>query len=296
MKILVDGSNLCWRAYFIYPNIEGAEEPNGAINGVADMLTTMVRELGGNDIVMVWDDPNGNYYRTQLSNELIKHGRLTKVYKGNRNKNEEDRLAMRKQLPAIARLVTLLGLPQVSKPNQEADDIIAYLVKYFEENTEEDIMVVSKDHDYHQLVSERTRIYDGTDILNAQMIYEKYGYYPNQTILMGALMGDTGDNIEGARGIGEVGAKRLVQEYPTLSKLLSAAKDYKGDDRYMKIASREMFRIGASYLLKKMYPSKGEVKIPAKGRFDFEAVAKFMTKYDVIQVHPLHIQAAFGRK
>jgi 5'-3' exonuclease len=76
-------------------------------------------------------------------------------------------------------------------------------------------VVVTSDHDYYQILSNNVSIWDGmkeTEITN-KTFEEKYKIEPKQHIDVGALMGDSSDNIFGIPGWGEKTALKEIQEH-----------------------------------------------------------------------------------
>ncbi len=65
---------------------------------------------------------------------------------------------------------------------------------------------------------------DGT-WFDAAGVVEKFGVRPDQVVDVLALMGDSVDNIKGVPGIGDKGAKELINKYGTLEKLIEAAPE-----------------------------------------------------------------------
>jgi len=110
--------------------------------------------------------------------------------------------------------------------NAEADDVIGTLSKRAE-NEGFRVYMVTPDKDYGQLVSENILMYrplsrgDGWEVLGTKEICEKYDIQdPEQVIDVLAIWGDASDNIPGVRGIGEVGAKKLVSRYGSVENVL----------------------------------------------------------------------------
>ena len=100
-------------------------------------------------------------------------------------------------------------MPVISQPGYEADDVIGTLARKAADTGLTSIVVTS-DKDMLQLVDEHTVILDpmkGQKILDAQKVVEKLGVTPEQVPDLLGLWGDSSDNIPGAPGIGEKGAR-----------------------------------------------------------------------------------------
>jgi 5'-3' exonuclease len=111
------------------------------------------------------------------------------------------------------------GYNVAAAPGEEADDVIASLATiYSEEYGVEDVRIVGADKDALQLVNEQVRCFvpkgrGEFEIRGPEFVKEKYGVEPKDFALMLGIMGDTSDKIPGIRGIGEVGASKLINAY-----------------------------------------------------------------------------------
>ena len=132
----------------------------------------------------------------------------------------------------------------------EADDYAASLVEKFQ-GPDLQTYVLTKDHDYFQLVSEYTRMWrvvtkDKLENLKdayglfGKEVYEELpsnvfeytpeivcseeGVYPEQIPVLLAITGDPGDGIPGCKGVSSVAAP-LVAEYKTLDAIYEAIED-----------------------------------------------------------------------
>ena len=158
------------------------------------------------------------------------------------------------QLPYIPRLVQALGLPYLVMPGFEAYDIIGTLVRQATQQGLE-VMMVSGDKDYLQLVSERVRMVQlkGEDMLvtGLEGVAARFGCGPEGVVQVLALMGDASDNVPGVKGVGEKTAIKLVQTFGTLENLYQNLEQVKGDklkatlaaERELAFLSRELVTI-----------------------------------------------------
>lgn len=101
-------------------------------------------------------------------------------------------------------------------PENECDDLIYYLVKHH--HSEDDVTIVSSDTDFIQILNEF-----GDNIKLYNPVSKKYredtGY---DYVSWKAMVGDKADNISGVRGIGKVGAEKILLKQGALEeKLLS---------------------------------------------------------------------------
>src|SRR6266849_4082725 len=154
--------------------------------------------------------------------------KLFKKYKAKRAPMP-DELSL--QLPYVRRLCEAMRLPILELDGYEADDVIGCLAqKAAKENL--DVLLVTNDKDMMQLVDGNVRVLRaGTGgakndvIVDAEKVKEILGVPPEKVVDVMALMGDTIDNIPGAKGIGEKGARELIQKYGSVENALEHAAE-----------------------------------------------------------------------
>ena len=135
------------------------------------------------------------------------------------------------QLPYVRRLMEAMNLPILELDGYEADDVIGTMAKLGKAKNL-DVLVVSNDKDMMQLVNAGVKILrTGTGgakadtIVDAKKVEEILGVTPDKVIDLMALLGDTVDNIPGAKGIGEKGATELIQKYGSVESALEHAAE-----------------------------------------------------------------------
>jgi DNA polymerase I len=143
-------------------------------------------------------------------------------YKANRQETPPDLLD---QIPYVRRILEAMRIPILEFKGFEADDVIGTLTRRAEEAGFE-VVIVSSDKDMLQLVNERvTMLNPAKDdaVYNPAAVKEFMGVRPDQVADLLALKGDAIDNIPGAPGIGDKGAKDLLEQFETLEALLERA-------------------------------------------------------------------------
>ncbi len=207
--VLVDGSSYLYRAYYALPPLKSPKgEPTGAIYGFLRMISSLMRDLSPEYIVVVFDLP-GKTFRHETYQE----------YKANRKETPDD---LKIQIPKIKELIKLWGIKVLEIPGYEADDIIATLAKKAEKEDFE-VIIVTPDKDMMQLVDSNIKILNPVsgEIFDREKVKEKYGIYPEQFVEYLAMIGDTVDNIIGVKGVGPKTAAKLLNEYGSLEGILS---------------------------------------------------------------------------
>ncbi len=145
-------------------------------------------------------------------------------YKANRTETPPDLL---EQIPWIRKTLEAMNIPVLEYEGFEADDVIGTLArKAAAEGI--DVAIVSSDKDMLQLVNDRVKMLnpmkDDTWYDDAET--EKYmGVKPSQVADLLALKGDSVDNIPGAPGIGDKGAKDLITRFGSVENVLEHAAE-----------------------------------------------------------------------
>ena len=221
---LLDAMALAYRAHFIFisrPLMNSKGQNTSASYGFTTALLKLIEEHAMDHLAVVFDAPGeGGTFRSELYED----------YKAHREAMPDDLAA---NVPYIKKIVEAFDVPAVSAPGVEADDVIGTLARRAEAEGA-DVVIVSPDKDFRQLLSEHVSIarpaHRGEEFerMTAERFREEYGLEPEQFIDMLALMGDASDNVPGVPGIGEKTAMKLLQEYGSVEDLLEHAGDVKG--------------------------------------------------------------------
>ncbi len=125
-----------------------------------------------------------------------------------------------------------MRIPILEYPKFEADDVIGTLAcRAVEQGI--DVVIVSSDKDMLQLVNDHVRdveSHEGRHAVRRQATEEFMGVKPSQVADLLALKGDTVDNIPGAPGIGEKGAKDLILRFGSVENAIEHAAEVETQD------------------------------------------------------------------
>jgi DNA polymerase I len=214
---LVDAMAHVYRAF--YAPMARMNAPSGIPTKVpflfANILRRLIKDYRPDYIGIVFDTRQPTF-----------RDKLFERYKAHRPPMPDE---MSVQLPYVRRLCEAMCMPIVEMDGYEADDVIGTLAKKAA-GTNLDVLVISNDKDMMQLVNSGVRILrTGTGgakadtIVDAKKVEEILGVPPEKVIDLMALLGDTIDNIPGAKGIGEKGAAELIQKYGSVENALARA-------------------------------------------------------------------------
>ncbi len=211
---LVDGSALAYRSYFAFaqnPLRTKRGEHTSVVYGFATTLLRLLNKEQPTHIAVARDTKHKNF-RHELYSE----------YKATRERMPEE---MVDQLPRLDELLETMGIANLEVKGYEADDIIATLTRQATEAGWE-VVIVTGDKDLFQLVNDKVRVFNLRKVSEAgewfdpAAVKEKMGVPPELIRDLLALMGDTSDNIPGAKGVGPKTAVKLLEEYGDLKGVL----------------------------------------------------------------------------
>jgi DNA polymerase-1 len=230
---LVDAMGYIFRAFFA--PMDRLQTAAGIPTKVPYLFATMMRRLMQSkdlrpDYLAVVFDVAAPTFRDKLF----------AAYKAQRPPMPDD-LAI--QIPFVRRYCEAMRLSILEYPGYEADDVIGSLARQAA-GEDLDVLIVTSDKDLMQLVGGRVRVLNpakGDLIIDEKKVQEIMGVVPAKVADVMALMGDSIDNIPGARnpndkpapgerrkpGIGEVGARKLIQQYGSAEQALAHAAEVK---------------------------------------------------------------------
>jgi DNA polymerase I len=216
---LVDAMAHIYRAF--YAPMVRMNAPSGIPTKVpflfANILKRLIKDYKPEYVGIVFDTSKPTF-----------RDKLFESYKAQRPPMPDE---MSVQLPYVRRLCEAMRLPILELDGYEADDVIGTMARLGSAK-KLDVLVISNDKDMMQLVNEGVRILrTGTGgakadvIVDAKKVEEILGVPPEKVIDLMALLGDTVDNIPGAKGIGEKGATELIQKYSSVENAMAHADE-----------------------------------------------------------------------
>lgn len=212
---LIDGHSLIFRMYYAFirrPMINTKGIDTSILFGFMKYLLELIRKENPTHLGVAFDPP-GKTFRHEIY----------EPYKANRGAAPE---LVKAALEPLIELVRSLDIPVIMVPGFEADDVIGAMAKKGEKNGY-DVYMVTPDKDFGQLISDHIFQFKPgksgaeNELVGRKEICEKFNIAdPLQVIDILALWGDASDNVPGVRGVGEVGAKKLVSTYGSVENIL----------------------------------------------------------------------------
>lgn len=215
--ILLDVSafaHAAWHAYRPSLGVDGS--CYRVVHGVLNKLHQLERVLVWDHIVAVLDPEDGSLFRKSLYPQ----------YKANRPEQDVDFIRQKRLLRSV---LEASGIFCLQIPGVESDDVIGSLSHQARQSGALSV-IVSPDKDLMQLANERVAIFKPLkkvplggahfEYISHMHVKEITGIEPMQIPDWLALIGDTSDNIPGVKGIGKVGATKILQKFGSLEYLL----------------------------------------------------------------------------
>ena len=241
---VIDTFGFFFRSFYALPqhlkNKDGF--PTGLLTGFTNFISTLQREHDS-DYLIFAIDTKGPTFRNEIDPN----------YKANRSAPPPE-LTM--QLPVAIEWIDKMGYKTLGEVGYEADDMIATVTRHAREKGY-NVRVVSHDKDLYQLIDDNhTVIVDAIKrkSVNEDACFLKYGVTPKQFIDYQSILGDSADNVPGVKGIGKVGAEKLLKEYGTLDNIYANVEKIKGANQKKLIASKEQ-----AYMSKQLVTLRDDV-------------------------------------
>ena len=249
---LIDSSLYVFRAWRAVPSLrDGRDRPVNAVRGFAVFLADLLAAHATSEHALcAFDEHRGGGVRREL----------WPGYKAWRPPVDVDLLD---QVPRCRAVATALGVPVLSSPRVEADDVIgqAAAVARAAGRT---VTIVTGDKDLAQYVRDGDRVHDvgrGRP-LDRGGVRKRFGVEPWQIPDLLALAGDESDGIPGVPGIGPPTAARLLKRWGNLDALFAnapavASMGFRGAPRVATLLPEHEARVRLSRRLTGLVPEPG---------------------------------------
>lgn len=211
---LIDGHALVFKMYYAFlrrPMINSKGADMSILFGFTKYILELINREHPEYLAVAFDPPGGTFRNVMYPE-----------YKATRAATPQLVIDALEPLTGICRA---LKIPVLMVPGFEADDVIGSMAKR-EAASGKQVYMVTPDKDYGQLIEENIfQVKPGKsggadEIVDVKAVCEKYGIdNPAQVIEMLTLCGDTADNVPGVKGVGEVGAGKLIAKYGTVENI-----------------------------------------------------------------------------
>ena len=211
---LIDGHALIFKMYYAFlrhPMINSKGADMSILFGFTKYILELIEKEKPTHFAVAFDPPGGTFRHEMYPD-----------YKGTRSETPQ---LIIDSLEPLTDLCKAMGFPVLMIKGFEADDVIGSMAKRAEREGF-DTYMVTPDKDYGQLISEHIFQFkpgksgSESEIIDYAKVCEKYGIKrPEQVVEILTICGDTSDNVPGVKGVGEVGAGKLIAKFDTVENI-----------------------------------------------------------------------------
>lgn len=223
--VLLDGMAMVYRAYYAL-NGAGRKNSKGmntsTVLGFTTTMYDLIKKLKPSHMAVAFD----------LQKPTFRHEMYTE-YKAHREAMPE---AIQVGLPYVKQVIAAFNIPILTCEGYEADDVIGTAAAWAERQGFDEVLMVTPDKDFGQLVTEHVHMYrfgrrgNPDQILGIDEIKEKFDVARcSQVIDLLGLWGDASDNIPGIPGVGEKTAKKLIAQFGSIESMVAHCDEIKND-------------------------------------------------------------------
>ena len=206
---ILDGSSLVYRSFYAINLSTSKGFPTGAVYGFLNTLKKIKERFKPQYMAICFDVSRKTHRQKKFKEYKIQRPEMPGSLKA--------------QIPIVKKLIEYFGISYLEKEGYEADDLIYYFtLKAYKEGWR--VLIVTSDKDMYQLIREDTVcVYNPfKDKLYDDSIFKsEFGFPPDKIVDYLSLAGDSTDNIPGAKGVGKVGALKLIRSFGTIEEMFS---------------------------------------------------------------------------
>lgn len=211
---LIDGHALIFKMYYAFmrrPMVNSKGLDTSILFGFTKYLLELIEREKPTHLAVSFDPPGGTFRNT-----------LYPEYKANRPDTPQLVIDALEPLTEICRA---MNIPVLMELGFEADDVIGSMAR---RSAAEgfDVYMVTPDKDYGQLIDKHIfQLKPGKnggedELVDVAAVCAKYGIEsPLQVIDILTICGDSSDNVPGVKGVGEVGASKLLARYGSVENI-----------------------------------------------------------------------------
>lgn len=215
--LIIDSMNMFIRGFSVLNYLNENGHHVGGLIGYLRSLGHCIKLIDPTRVILVFDGLGSTTNKKNLYPEYKSTRNLTKITNWDIFENKSDeKESMNNQMIRLIQYLQRLPVTLISIDKIEADDSIAYLSKkLYNDFNDSEVVIVSSDNDFLQLLNKRVSIYSP---IKKKFYYPdnfkaEYGLIPENYVLMKTILGDKSDNLPGIKGIQE---KKLFKLYPFL--------------------------------------------------------------------------------
>jgi 5'-3' exonuclease len=188
--MIVDGTAISYRDYCATED---------CIPSMISRILRWVQKYQPKMTYIAWDGPRSRDTRKSIYSE----------YKGNRKKKPKEYFG---QVAEVKEIFQIFGFHQFEGPG-EGDDVIATLCRQRIGQK----LIITVDKDLVQLIGPEVcllRVLEEEIFLDIMNCRDLFGFHPEEWLDYQTIVGDSGDGVPGIVGVGDKGARAILQACP----------------------------------------------------------------------------------
>lgn len=219
--LLIDGLNTFLRAFTAIGWVNKDLSHIGGLTGFLRSLGYIIKLVRPTRVIVVFDGQGSSTNKRYIYPDYKANRGINRVTNWDSFESQQDESeAITSQLVRLIYYLKTLPLDLIVIDKIEADDVIGYITG----KLDGEVTIMSSDRDYLQLVSDRVTIYSPTKkkFYDRDLVLNEYGVTPKNFLTQKILLGDSGDNIPGVKGLG---SKTMLKHFPELGSEVEISLD-----------------------------------------------------------------------
>jgi len=274
---IIDGNNLAHRAHNSHFDLKKANgDPSGMVYGFMRILISLKKKYRAFKFIVVWDNRPDKKYELKPDYKAGRSRLPTKVFD---------------QVGEIKLILSRCGVDQYEKRGEEADDVIATLVRRFKDEGSK-VYVYSNDKDLLQLVEDgkvtvyRPKVGNTPEkFFDEEAVKEKFNVSPKKLALYRSFDGDSSDNISGVPRVRRKLIASIVSKQSSLAdifnsihddadiKKMLSEKEYEAINKHLETAAINLKIIELNQFLEDIDKTEAQYSV--------EEVSKILSDYEI---------------
>ena len=219
--LLIDGLNTFLRAFAAIGWVNKDLTHIGGLTGFLRSLGYAIKLVRPTRVILVFDGQGSSTNKRYVYPEYKANRGISRVTNWDTfESQQEESDAIKAQIVRLIDYLKTLPIDLISIDKIEADDVIGWIAGQLYG----EITIMSSDRDYLQLVNDKITIYSPTKkrFYDRDAVLTEYGVTPQNFLTQKILLGDSGDNVPGVKGLG---TKTMLKYFPELGKKAEVSLD-----------------------------------------------------------------------
>ena len=297
--LIVDALNAYLRAYIVDPSLSANGDPIGGLKGFIKILQKLVRTINPDNVIVVWDGPNGSQKRKTMDKNYKAGRKPIRLNRSFHNLTDDEELQNKIwQQSRVIEYLNEMPVIQFMLPEIEADDVIAHITQLSTYNGWQKISV-SNDRDFMQVCDEETVLWRPTkdEFLNTKRIIQQTGVHPTNMALARAIIGDTSDNLPGVKGAGfatvakRLGAMLSTEQTTTIDEIINYCENADSKLKFFNNVVENKGLIEHNYKMMQLYSPQMSVQSKTYVK---ESIENFECEFNKTEIIGMMRHDGFG--